>query len=95
MQVIRNLWLVLICITHFVFSQEISGTVRNQSDLKEIAFASIYYKKVGVGTYADTAGCFTLRKIFLNTLIISAIGFEKISIPVTQNFRVLSFRYCP
>ncbi|MFD0940162.1 carboxypeptidase-like regulatory domain-containing protein [Pedobacter boryungensis] len=73
----RLLILFFVFITYNSFSQDINGIVRDRSNLKEIAYASIFYKHNNIGTYSDSTGNFKIQKIKGDTLIVSSMGFEK------------------
>ncbi|MGF1925119.1 MAG: carboxypeptidase-like regulatory domain-containing protein [Bacteroidia bacterium] len=69
--------LFFLFITLNVSSQEVTGLIRDRSNLKGIAYASVFYKKNNVGTYTDSSGNFKIKKIIEDTLVISSMGFEK------------------
>ncbi len=80
---------------HQAFSQEIKGRILDHSHLKAIPYASVYYHKEEVGTYADSTGRFSIRKILGDTLMISAMGFEKYLIPVDKNTNTINISLVP
>lgn len=69
--------LFFLFITLNVSSQEVTGIIKDRSNLKGIGYASVFYKKINVGTYTDSSGNFKIKKINGDTLVINSMGFEK------------------
>jgi len=72
----------------------IHGEVASQVSGEKIAFASISWKKAGTGSISDSTGAFTIYPRYgLDTLIISHVGYESLSLVfnATQNHSLIRF----
>lgn len=74
---------LLLCCTFCLQGQQrgnLHGTVINDFTKEPVSFASVYWKKAGVGTLTDSAGKFTLRLSHNldDTLVVSYVGFADV-----------------
>jgi hypothetical protein len=86
---------VSICISASTFGQEINGNIRDRTNLKAMTYASIFYKKANIGIYSDSSGNFKIQRIKGDTLIVSALGYEKFMIPTDGVKDFLSISLSP
>jgi hypothetical protein len=63
----------------------VRGTITNRFTNERIPFASLSWKKAGLGSVTDSAGNFILpaRRHIADTLLVSSVGFEPLAFPFT------------
>ncbi|RZK48808.1 MAG: carboxypeptidase-like regulatory domain-containing protein [Pedobacter sp.] len=86
--------LLLLTLSLNAYSQQITGTISDQSSQQPIPYASIYYKNTDIGTYADATGKFKIPKL-IDTLIISTLGYEKQIYPINHNTTTININLQP
>lgn len=72
--------MVLMCSNLWAQRANLRGKVMNDFTKEPIAFASIYWKRAGVGTTSDSAGNFILKlsQHLDDTLVVSYVGFADV-----------------
>ena len=82
MRLLKSIFCCLILLPAILHGQTISGVVKDDTG-KPVQGVSVSIRNKGGGTETDAAGRFTLAAPQGSTLLITSIGFEDVSLPVT------------
>ena len=74
--------LVLLTVSLSAQSLRVAGTVRDASTGEGIPFASVVVKGTTTGVSSDADGLFTINASANGTLVVSAIGYKTVEVPV-------------
>jgi len=78
--------LFILCLTSVSIAQRtvVRGTITNRFTKERIPFASVSWKRSGLGIISDSAGNFSIqaRRHQVDTLLISSVGFQTQMVPL-------------
>ncbi|MFM2326451.1 MAG: hypothetical protein RIR31_653 [Bacteroidota bacterium] len=84
-----TLFIAVIFFTTPLTAQSISftGTIQDAHTKEPVSYASVYFKKSGIGKTSDSAGNFSfyISKFIKDTLVVSYVGFELFKIPINDS----------
>src|ERR1044071_9529364 len=88
---LRSFFLPLLLIVSLCTSAQnkvLKGSIRDQHSGEQVPFASVYFKKSGIGKLADSAGQFIFHfaEWPKDTLQISFVGFKNYEYPIDPLF---------
>jgi hypothetical protein len=90
LSIIRYLFFIIfLFFTAAVAAQGISftGVIQDAHTKEPVSYASVYFKRSGVGKISDSAGNFSfyISNFKKDTLVVSYVGYELFTIPVTDS----------